>query len=884
MSPTAIRVLVLMCVAFITTRTLLANEAMVDEAMRQRSLVSTGDPARIQAVLAKARRGEPICVAAIGGSITAGGEHTKDPLRRYVQQLANWFEKMFPGLKVRVVNAGIGATNSGYGALRVRRDVIAQQPDLIVVEYAVNDCTGIAKLDESYEGVLRQLLGSSPKLAVIELFFMHRDGKSAQPEQEQLGRHYGLPMISFRDAVWPELQAGKLKWETIYDDVVHPNDAGHDIASELLRDVLAAALAKLPAKDSDLPAIPPMPAPLISNTFERCTMFRAADLKPLSSEGWTCVKSNVWECGSAGGRLEYEVRGTVLMLGRTIPDVASNRVELVVDGGTSHPVSRTGHNLPVAKGLPSGLHRVAVVVQPFGEGEKERAAKVQIWWGGAAGLAGVAAESAASRRDEQGKLVVCFASKGDYTQTPGSAAGLRGLAGLLHKYGYRGTYYLKPATVRACQADLKEWREKYGDEVGWFADGCSLKFAAAELAQLRELATGQPIRSAGQLRYGKDWVELFQTHGVESVWGRCYEQTATDGITDRGCPFGFDYARPDCFKAPNSGSGGVISVPWLSNDLNLIFRTAQQSTFTFDPNDPQDIGVSTPGDDSFWVAELNEYKKQTKYNKIVPLVIQQEIEEFSFTTRKEWKESGRAIFENLLKLLKREGIQVVTVAEAVDLYKAAYPEATPPTYGLFGNIATTTPIIRNNKSLQVVTAPFSIARKAAFGCHGPTFNGFYATGRIGRTWYYYDPKGARLDEFGKNFSYFDKAGLLVFEEGNSTPVRITPYSNLPADAYRTALLPEMSPWFDTQKLIPTADVKMVKSERELRVTANTVASRSPVFSGDSLPYGVMLWGDFSAYRVPPKCAGRDETSWRRRAVYSLGVERRRESSGFGFWG
>ena len=363
-----------------------ADEPALTEAIRERAMISRGDPARIYSVLAKARRGEPICVAAIGGSITAGGTHTKDPGRRYVQQLAKWFESSFPGLKVRCVNAGIGATNSGYGALRVQRDVISNQPDLVVVEYAVNDCTGIVKLDESYEGVLRQLLGSSTNRAVIELFFMHKDGKSAQPEQEALGRHYGLPMISFRDAVWQELQSGKLKWEAIYDDVVHPNNAGHDIASELLRGFLNASLGKLPKNDRDLPALAPVPAPLISDTFERCTMFRAADLKPVSAEGWTCVKSNIWECGSAGGRLEYEVTGTVLMLGRSIPEVANKRVELVVDGGTPRLISREGHNLPVAKGLNAGLHRVAVVVQPFGEGEKERAAKVQIGWGGAAGL------------------------------------------------------------------------------------------------------------------------------------------------------------------------------------------------------------------------------------------------------------------------------------------------------------------------------------------------------------------------------------------------------------------------------------------------------------------------------------------------------------------
>ena len=358
-----------------------ADEPALTEAIRERAMISRGDPARIYSVLAKARRGEPICVAAIGGSITAGGTHTKDPGRRYVQQLAKWFESSFPGLKVRCVNAGIGATNSGYGALRVQRDVIANQPDLVVVEYAVNDCTGIVKLDESYEGVLRQLLGSSTNRAVIELFFMHKDGKSAQSEQEALGRHYGLPMISFRDAVWPELQAGTMKWEAIYDDVVHPNNAGHDIASELLRGFLKASLGKLPKNDRDLPAIAPMPAPLISDTFARCTMFRAADLKPLSAEGWACVKSNVWECGSAGGRLEYEMTGTVLMLGRNIPAVAKGRVDLILDGGAPRPLLHDGHNLPVAKGLNAGLHRVAVVVHSF-----DGADKVQIWWGGAAGL------------------------------------------------------------------------------------------------------------------------------------------------------------------------------------------------------------------------------------------------------------------------------------------------------------------------------------------------------------------------------------------------------------------------------------------------------------------------------------------------------------------
>jgi acyl-CoA thioesterase-1 len=101
--------------------------------------------------LAKARRGEEICVAAIGGSITAGGLQTKDPKNRYIARVADWFTKTFPKAKVRFVNAGIGGTNSLYGAMRVQRDVLSKKPDLVIVEYAVNDNHPVPMFWDSYE-------------------------------------------------------------------------------------------------------------------------------------------------------------------------------------------------------------------------------------------------------------------------------------------------------------------------------------------------------------------------------------------------------------------------------------------------------------------------------------------------------------------------------------------------------------------------------------------------------------------------------------------------------------------------------------------------------------------------------------------------------------
>jgi lysophospholipase L1-like esterase len=813
--------------------------------MRERALVSPGDPARLYSVLAKARRGEPLCVAAIGGSITAGGKNTKDPERRYVRQVAAWFEKTFPGLKVRFVNAGIGATNSGYGALRVQRDVIAHQPDLVIVEYAVNDFGG-GVMDESYEGVLRQLLKSSADRAVIELFFMHKDGKSAQEGQVALGRHYGLPMLGFRDAVWPELQAGTIKWETLYDDVVHPNDAGHDVASDLLRGFLGASLAKLPKEDRALQVVAPVPAPLKGDTYERCVLLRGADFKPACSNGWTCEKSGVWACGSAGGRFEYEVAGQILLLGRNIPAAAKGCVELIVDGGAPQPLLHDGHNLPVVKGLPTGSHRVTVVVRPFEGSETD---KVQIWWGGASGLLlsadGLQGDTAGAPLrplDAQGELVVSICTKGEF-RAPGDLKGMRALAEAAHRHGFPVTWIVKPFTVREAAAELREWHDTYGDEVAWFSEGTPLGKAEAELKELRGLVSWQKVVSAGHTKYDQSWAALYERLGIESVWGRCYEQTDADHICDRGSPHGFYYLRPSNYKAPRVEPGGVVSVPWLSNDPNLIFWSGFQSSFTFDPDDLIFMGFLGAGRTEYWRALVDQYSKQTRYNKLVPLIVQQE---YASPILK----ASLPPLDDLFAYFKQKGIKVVPLAEAVSRYKRAVGSLTPPTYGVYESLGhmdiVRNPLPGRHFTLEQVSKPLDSTNQ------GAPFNGYYTTSwdKTAGKRFYYHPEGKKFYEHGKLFVYYDRNGLLLFDEGKAKPVRISSYLEIPDGKTGFDVLPEMSHFYDTAKHIPEVAVSQIASAGGLTIRIAIDPFRANVAAAKRLPYGVMVWGDFSDYRLP----------------------------------
>ena len=280
-----------------------------------RSLVSTGDLARLQHALAKARRGEAVTVGVIGGSITQGAGASQAE-KRYGERVAAWWRQTFPKASIRFVNAGIGATGSDYGALRVKRDLLSHHPDFVVVEYAVNDPNTQAAA-ETLEGLIRQILKETSQPAVLFLFTMHQDGGNAQEWHGKVGRHYDLPMVSFRDALWPEIKEGRMKWNDVESDVVHPNDRGHDYCARFITNLLERVLADLPADDR-LPQIKTVPQPLISDMFEHVTLLEADALKPLSNQGWNCDLSQAgdkyWKADQPGSAIEFEVAGRAIFL------------------------------------------------------------------------------------------------------------------------------------------------------------------------------------------------------------------------------------------------------------------------------------------------------------------------------------------------------------------------------------------------------------------------------------------------------------------------------------------------------------------------------------------------------------------------------------------
>lgn len=348
------------------------NEAGERErAIVARSQVSQGDRARMQRVLAKGRRGEPVTIGVIGGSITQGAAASA-PENTYGSRIAQWWRRMFPNSEATFVNAGIRATGSNYGALRAQRDLLAKNPDLVVVEYAVND-PNTEQAAETYEGLLRQILKQPQQPAVILLFTMAQGGGNAQEWQSKVGAHYGLPMVSFRDALWPEIEAGNMRWEDVEADTVHPNDRGHAYMALFVTTLLGWVLADM-GPDEELPAPGPLPEPLLSDLFEHVALYEARDLVPVRNEGWTLDDGNVWTsawvANQPGSIIEFELEGPVVLLMeyhvRGPMGMATVQVDELppqtVDAWFDQTWGGFRLTRELARGLDPGKHRVRVQI------------------------------------------------------------------------------------------------------------------------------------------------------------------------------------------------------------------------------------------------------------------------------------------------------------------------------------------------------------------------------------------------------------------------------------------------------------------------------------------------------------------------------------------
>lgn len=357
----------------------------------------------------KAGGGKELRVAYLGGSITAA------PGWR-IQSL-EWLQGRYPEVKWSEIYAAIGGTGSDLGVFRLQQDALRHKPDLLFVEFAVNDGSADpAKIQKSMEGIVRQAWTSNPEMDIIFVYTLSEPylaelqaGKCSRSvtAMEEVADHYGIPSIHLAIEVAKREKEGTLIFHgaapakgaepapgspmLFSTDGVHPlPETGHVLYVEAIARSWVEFEKSSPATGKKHSLVAPL----------RTDHWAAAKLIPITSKmltgDWVEVDpaaereelgkkfekffSTMWRASTPGDSLTFQFRGTEVGFFDVVgPD--GGQLQVSIDGGKPRVIPRFDaycvyHRLSkfqVGNDLdPESLHTVTITLDAASPNKREK--------------------------------------------------------------------------------------------------------------------------------------------------------------------------------------------------------------------------------------------------------------------------------------------------------------------------------------------------------------------------------------------------------------------------------------------------------------------------------------------------------------------------------
>ncbi|MEI7864710.1 MAG: SGNH/GDSL hydrolase family protein [Chthoniobacterales bacterium] len=274
----------------------------------------------------KLESGSSVVIGFLVGSITQNAEP-----RGFVSALRDHLHKQFPSARIVTVNAGLAGTDSAWGAKRIGRDLLVERPDLVFVEFAVND----GERDDSaadMELIVRRIHDAN-RAAEVAFLYVTSDtafrklAKTKVPkairEHEKVADHYGIPSITFGSDLFAKSRLDNFAWGNFFHDACHPKPEGYE---SYTRDLVAATDQLLHSGEENTRKFPePLTRTSAASNPERTISMARVPEAPREMESATAkgkermpTFGTVWIenpfSRSASGsewRLEYTVLGSV---------------------------------------------------------------------------------------------------------------------------------------------------------------------------------------------------------------------------------------------------------------------------------------------------------------------------------------------------------------------------------------------------------------------------------------------------------------------------------------------------------------------------------------------------------------------------------------------
>lgn len=234
----------------------------------------------------KLQAGGPFSVGFLGGSITEGSGASDPDKTGWAPLVADWLKTSYPQADISIIQASIGGTGSDLGACRCDQDLLSKGPDLVFIEFAVND-TGNPDdqlVARAMEGIVRQILRHDLQTDIVfvytlcqEMLPYYRKGENPPKVvlHQAVADHYRIPTVNAGVRLLRQLDDSGAPWSSLFADVVHPSDAGHAVYAQQVIAFLQPLLVPGPGR-AEMPG-------LLKRPLEHGRLQDAWDLE---NEGW----------------------------------------------------------------------------------------------------------------------------------------------------------------------------------------------------------------------------------------------------------------------------------------------------------------------------------------------------------------------------------------------------------------------------------------------------------------------------------------------------------------------------------------------------------------------------------------------------------------------
>ncbi len=198
------------------------NEIEYEQAVK-RSLCSKGNNYRLKKKLEEKKK--DLNVAFSGGSISRGSNGKCVLEENYTALVCRALAERFPERNIIYTNLSADSADSFIGLSIADKMISEVRPDIVFVEYAVNNDVDMEHII-SFESLVSRYYNSGSKPAVILILLINQSFYTSQGYMKMVGKQYGLPLISVADSLKKLLEDNVIDWQTYSDDTIHPNEWG----------------------------------------------------------------------------------------------------------------------------------------------------------------------------------------------------------------------------------------------------------------------------------------------------------------------------------------------------------------------------------------------------------------------------------------------------------------------------------------------------------------------------------------------------------------------------------------------------------------------------------------------------------------------------------